>query len=162
MIESNTMSEKPNTPAPKPSPIGGLIIIAVIIFICYLIFSPSKSVTNDTKNPTSDNSTEKTDHPSPGQQLADLELKENSSPGSAYSKKLDELLNVLSKKYQEPADTVADQTFKNYEVLKSSGINLTFEYILNDVNQIPKMENTSYKDVIGLWAYTTLKINSKK
>jgi phosphate/sulfate permease len=158
------MTEIPNTP-PKPNPILGLVIIAVIVFICYLIFSPPNSTTQDTKNSTSDSiaaNKDKIESATPGEQLAEVELKQGVTTVSPYSKKLDALLNDLSHKYQQPADSIANLTFQTRELLITSGINMTFEYILNDVNQIPKMENTSYKNAIGLWGYTTLKVNSKK
>lgn len=68
------------------------------------------------------------------------------------------LLEDLSVLYDEPKDTIAEWTSKAQGALHDSGIKESNLDILEEINKVGKIENTSYKEAITL--YTLIRSNS--
>lgn len=61
------------------------------------------------------------------------------------------LLNDLSVKYSEPADSIGEYTYRVKAVLRDKGIDESILTILEQMNKTQKMENTPYKDAATLY-----------
>lgn len=61
------------------------------------------------------------------------------------------LVNDLSLKYAEPADSIGEYTYRVKAVLRDKGIDESILSILEQMNKTQKMENTPYKDAATLY-----------
>ncbi|WP_419801352.1 hypothetical protein [Mucilaginibacter sp.] len=69
-----------------------------------------------------------------------------------YVKQLDRLLTQLSDKYNEPKDTIAEQTHKiQSRLFKHYHVYLTSAYLMNEVNITKRMDKVKYWDMITMY-----------
>lgn len=144
---------------------GGLIIL---FFVLFGVTSDSKAgmrskegaaATVKEEAPAKDDAaTTATSNGMPVEQkLAVLDASGYVDPADAKVARIKTLLDDLTSKYNEPADTIAEYTSKAQGVLRDSGIEENCADILDEMNTAGKIENTPYRDAITVFLMLKVK-----
>lgn len=101
-----------------------------------------------------DDSTDKTGtenkkEPSPAEKLAVLDNIFDTT--DIKSIRIKTLVSELATKYGEPADTIAEYTYRAQSVLHDKGIAETCLGVLEEMHKVNKIENTPYKDAVTMY-----------
>jgi hypothetical protein len=74
-----------------------------------------------------------------------------SDPADIQAIRIKTLVDELSTRYAEPTDTIAEYTYRAQSVLHDKGIAETCLGVLEEMNKVNKLDNTSYKDAVTLY-----------
>lgn len=96
-----------------------------------------------------DNKTEIIKEPSPAEKLSVLDNIYDTADIKAI--RIKTLVSELATKYAEPVDTIAEYTYRAKSVLHDKGIAETCLGVLEEMNKVNKIENTSYKDAVTMY-----------
>jgi hypothetical protein len=96
--------------------------------------------------------TDTTAHLTLAQQLTLIDKRKVLPTDSDYVIQVTNQLELLSNKYKEPQDTIAEYTNKVQSLLHSDGIEDYNLNILRELSKLPKLDNTKFKDVATLYA----------
>lgn len=108
----------------------------------------------DTEKKTKDTAAAAIDtvnHLTLAQQLALIDKRKQLPTNDDYVIQMTNQLELLSNKYKEPQDTIAEWTSKVQGALHDEGIEDYNLNILQEISKMPKMDNTKFKDVVTLY-----------
>jgi hypothetical protein len=114
--------------------------VLYVAFLCLLIAGCSS---NDKQ--------EQSNNLNLSQKLSLLDRKKVLPADDDYVLQVANQLELLSNKYKEPQDSIAEWTSKGHGLLHDDGVE---DYTLNmmkEINKIPKLDNTKYKDVVAMY-----------
>jgi hypothetical protein len=119
--------------------------IAIILSLAIIL-----TACGDTTDKTgTENSTENKREPSPAEKLSVLDNIYDTSDIKAI--RIKTLVSELATKYAEPADTIAEYTYRAQSVLHDKGIAETCLGVLEEMHKVNKIENTPYKDAVTMY-----------
>ena len=96
------------------------------------------------------------------QKLAVLDASGYVDPSDPKVTRIKTLLDDLTSKYNQPADTIAEYTSKAQGVLHDSGIEESCADILEEMNAAGKIDNTPYRDAITVFLMLKVKAAGNK
>lgn len=143
------------------------LILFILFFVLFGVTSESKAGTKASSNDgATTQSKDESASPANGmpveQKLAVLDASGYVDPSDAKVARIKTLLNDLTSKYNQPADTIAEYTSKAQGVLHDSGIEESCADIMDEMNPAGKIDNTPYRDAITVFLMLKVKAAGNK